>query len=124
MVVALVAAAVKKSVAPADVAADRALEYVTALQDGNIVVLRSITCGEALERFTTMSDQEFAEDHQIQKANNELVGVDGVKASKIIDDGDAAVVEVITYKTATPDEKLDVALTLSKVDSKWKVSKA
>ena len=124
VVVALVAGSSEESVAPADVAADRALEYVTALQDGNIVVLRSITCGEALERFTTMSDQEFAEDHQIQKANNELVGVDGVKASKIIDDGDAAVVEVIAYKTATPDEKLDVALTLSKVDGEWKVCKA
>ncbi|WP_196809510.1 DUF4878 domain-containing protein [Nocardia sp. 348MFTsu5.1] len=111
-------------VPPADVAADRALEYVTALQDGNIVVLRAITCGEAQQRFTTMSDQEFAADHQVQKANNELVGVDGVKASKIIDDGNGAVVEVIAYKTATPNDKLDVALTLSKIDGEWKVCKA
>ncbi|PXW35536.1 UNVERIFIED_CONTAM: uncharacterized protein DUF4878 [Williamsia faeni] len=111
-------------VPPADVAADRALEYVTALQDGNIVVLRAITCGEAQQRFTAMSDQEFAADHQVQKANNELVGVDGVKASKIIDDGNGAVVEVIAYKTGTPNDKLDVALTLSKIDGEWKVCKA
>jgi hypothetical protein len=109
---------------PADVAADRALEYTTALRDGDIVTLRQITCGEAQQRFTTMSDQEFAEDHRIQQQNNELVGVDGVKASKIVNDGNGAVVEVVAYKTLTPDEKLDVALTLSKIDGEWKVCKA
>jgi hypothetical protein len=109
---------------PADVAAERALEYTTALRDGDIITLRQITCGEAQQRFTTMSDQEFAEDHRIQQQNNELVGVDGVKASKIVNDGNGAVVEVVAYKTLTPNEKLDVALTLSKIDGEWKVCKA
>ena len=123
-VVAVVASGDETSEVPADVAAERALEYTTALRDGDIITLRQITCGEAQQRFTSMSDQEFAEDHRIQEQNNELVGVDGVKASKIVNDGNGAVVEVVAYKTLTPDEKLDVALTLSKIDGEWKVCKA
>ncbi len=123
-VIGVIATGEDDDVPPADVAANTALEYTTALRDGDIVVLRSITCGEAQARFAGMSDQEFAEDHRIQKANNELVGVDGVKASKIVEDGNSAVVEVIAFKTATPDQKLDVALTLSKIDGEWKVCKA
>ena len=123
-VIAVVASGDETSEVPADVAAARALEYTTALRDGDIITLRQITCGEAQQRFTSMSDQEFAEDHRIQEENNELVGVDGVKASKIVNDGNGAVVEVIAYKMLTPDEKLDVALTLSKIDGEWKVCKA
>ncbi|MCZ4552092.1 Rv0361 family membrane protein [Gordonia rubripertincta] len=123
-VIGVVAANKEESVPAADVAADTALEYTAALRDGDIVVLRSITCGEAQARFAGISDEEFAEDHRIQEANNELVGVDGVKASKIVEDGNSAVVEVIAFKTATPDQKLDVALTLSKIDGEWKVCKA
>lgn len=123
-VIAVVASGEETSEVPADVAAARALEYTTALRDGDIITLRQITCGQAEQRFTSMSDEEFAEDHRIQEENNELVGVDGVKASKIVNDGNGAVVEVIAYKTLTPDEKLDVALTLSKIDGEWKVCKA
>jgi hypothetical protein len=123
-VIGVVASGGEEPEVPADVAAERALEYTTALRDGDIITLRQITCGEAQQRFTTMSDQEFAEDHRIQQQNNELVGVDGVKASKIVNDGNGAVVEVVAYKTLTPNEKLDVALTLSKIEGEWKVCKA
>lgn len=124
VVIGLVSAGGDSSKPAADVAAERALEYTTALREGDIDALRSITCGEAQARFANMSDEAFAAAHRAQEAHNELVGVDGVKASKIVEGGNSAVVEVSAYKTGTPQQKLDVALTLSKVDGVWKVCKA
>ncbi|GAA1460180.1 hypothetical protein [Williamsia maris] len=122
VVIALVATRGEPAKPDADQAADAATTYTTALSNGDLSTLRSITCGERKQFYDTVSDEAFRQQFETQKANNELVDVRGVKAARV--DGSDAVVEVTAFNTGTPEKTTDVALRLRKDGDDWKVCTA
>ncbi|NDZ97342.1 DUF4878 domain-containing protein [Streptomyces sp. SID6673] len=110
-----------RSPAPADEAADVAKEFSTALYEGDLSTLRSTTCGERHEFYTTISDADFQKIYDGQKTRNELIQVNDVKAVKVTGDGDQAVVEVSALHSSKPDAPQTVTINLQKSGDDWKV---
>ena len=106
--------------APADKAAEAAVTYVTAMNNGDLATLRQITCGDQHEFYTKISDADYANLFASQKARNELVNISGVRAAKVVD-GKRAVVEVNAFRTEQPNTILPTSINLQKVDGTWKV---
>lgn len=106
--------------AEADKAADVAVSYVDAQNNGDIGTLRSVTCGARHDYYARVSDADFAKYFQSQKARNELVNISGVKAAKVTG-GDSAVVEVNAYRTGSPQSISAVSINLQKQGGDWKV---
>ncbi|WAC56978.1 DUF4878 domain-containing protein [Gordonia sp. SL306] len=107
--------------APADEAADVAKDFSTALYEGDLSTLRSTTCGERHEFYTTISDADFQKIYDGQKTRNELIQVNDVKAVKVTGDGDQAVVEVSAQHSSKPDAPQTVTINLQKSGDDWKV---
>ena len=105
----------------ADQAADAASKFSTALYNGDLSTLRSVTCGQENQFYTNISDADFQKIYSAQKARNELVRTGDIKASKVTDDGAKAVVEVTAYQTSNPNEPQTVTINLQKDGSDWKV---
>ncbi|GAC46805.1 hypothetical protein GOACH_01_01240 [Gordonia aichiensis NBRC 108223] len=105
----------------ADEAADTASKFSSALYNGDLSTLRSVTCGQENQFYTNISDADFQKIYSAQKARNELVRTGDIKASKVTDDGNKAVVEVTAYQTSKPDEPQTVTINLQKDGSDWKV---
>ncbi|MDY6810419.1 MAG: DUF4878 domain-containing protein, partial [Actinomycetota bacterium] len=107
--------------APADEAADTAEEFSTALYEGDLATLRSITCGERQQFYASISDADFQKIYDGQRARDELVRIDEIKAVKLTGDGEQAVVEVSAVQSANPDQPQTVTINLQKSGEEWKV---
>ncbi|GEE00038.1 hypothetical protein nbrc107696_04840 [Gordonia spumicola] len=101
--------------------ADAAKDYQQAMNDGDLVKLRDITCGDENTTYTSMDEAEFKKAYAAQKANNELMQFDDVNAVSI--NGDTAKVGVDMYPSGDPSKKAPVQITLHKVGDDWKVCK-
>ncbi|MBT0566190.1 hypothetical protein [Williamsia sp. CHRR-6] len=107
----------------ADVAAETATKYTSALAAGDLTTLRAISCGERKQFYDRVDPAAFKQQFETQKANNELVAVRDVRAAKVVDP-ENAVVEVLAFVTKTPEKTVPVVLKLRKESSGWKVCSA
>ena len=106
--------------APADLAADTAVSYVTAMNNGDLGTLRAVTCGDTHAFYARISDGDYAGLFAAQKARNELVNINGVRAAKVVG-SNQAVVEVNSFRTDAPATIVPTSINLQKVDGTWKV---
>ena len=121
VVVGIVLAYTMRTPAPADEAAEVALDYTTALYEGDLSTLRSVTCGELNAFYTDFDDAAYQKTYEAQKARNELVQTQSINAVRVVEGGDQAVVEVVAVHTSTPDQPETVTLNLQREGDTWKV---
>ena len=120
-VVAVVATSNRHKETPAaDQAADAALTYAHALQNGNLTTLRNVTCGDRKRVYDAADDAAFAQQFQTQKQLGQLVEVHGVNAAKVTG-SDTAIVEVTASRVSDPAATQDVRMFLHKEEGQWKV---
>ncbi|UKO91832.1 hypothetical protein IHQ52_23350 [Gordonia amicalis] len=106
---------------PADEAAEVALDYTTALYEGDLETLRSVTCGELHAFYTDFDDAAYQKTYDAQKARNELVQTQAINAVRVVEGGDLAVVEVVAVHTSSPETPETVTLNLQRDGDAWKV---
>ncbi|MBM7366156.1 Rv0361 family membrane protein [Gordonia hydrophobica] len=99
--------------------ADAAQSYQNAMNDGDLDELRSLTCGEKYAYYSEVSAEDFQKAFAAQKARNELMTFDDVKAVQI--DGDIARVGVDMYPSSDPSQTAPAQITLHNIDGEWKV---
>jgi len=100
-------------------AADAAEDYQTAMSEGDLDTLRTITCGTEHEFYQSVDDQAFANAYQSQKTRNQMMKFKDVTAVAI--DGDTARVGVEVFSSEDPGTTSPAQITLHKVDGDWKV---
>ncbi|QMU21216.1 hypothetical protein [Gordonia rubripertincta] len=106
---------------PADEAAEVALDYTTALYEGDLETLRSVTCGELHAFYEDFDDAAYRKTYDAQKARNELVQTQAINAVRVVEGGDLAVVEVVAVHTSSPETPETVTLNLQREGDAWKV---
>lgn len=104
---------------PESKVANAAEDYQSAMNDGNLGDLRDITCGEKHAYYANVSEEAFNKAYQAQKATNQMMTFDEVKAVQI--DGDTARVGVDMYPVNDPSKKVSAQITLQNVGGDWKV---
>ncbi|GAB44491.1 hypothetical protein GOTRE_066_00640, partial [Gordonia terrae NBRC 100016] len=107
--------------APADEAATVAMDYTTALYEGDLSTLRSVTCGELNAFYSDFDDAAYERTYEAQRARNELVQTQAINAVRVVEGGNQAVVEVVAVHTNTPDQPETVTLNLQRDGDDWKV---
>ncbi|QQZ12481.1 Rv0361 family membrane protein [Rhodococcus sp. 21391] len=93
--------------------------FVAALTQGDLATLRTSTCGSLAEYYQGLSDQDFAEVHQVAVAQQNIPVVGGVDAVQIT--GDTAIAQVKAHTAANPSEQSWRTFNLEKVDGTWKI---
>ena len=107
--------------APADEAATVAMDYTTALYEGDLGTLRSVTCGELNAFYSDFDDAAYQRTYEAQRARNELVQTQSINAVRVVEGGNQAVVEVVAVHTNAPDQPETVTLNLQRDGDDWKV---
>ncbi|OUS90098.1 transcriptional regulator [Rhodococcus sp. NCIMB 12038] len=93
--------------------------FVAALTQGDLATLRTSTCGSLAEYYQGISDQDFAEVHQVAVTQQNIPVVGGVDAVQIT--GDTAIAQVKAHTAANPAEQSWRTFNLEKVDGTWKI---
>ncbi|MFC9553191.1 transcriptional regulator [Rhodococcus sp. NPDC056960] len=93
--------------------------FVAALTQGDLATLRTSTCGSLAEYYQGLSDQDFAEVHQVAVTQQNIPVVGGVDAVQIT--GDTAIAQVKAHTAANPGEQSWRTFNLEKVDGTWKI---
>ncbi|MFC0449699.1 transcriptional regulator [Rhodococcus jostii] len=93
--------------------------FVAALTQGDLATLRTSTCGSLAEYYQGISDQDFAEVHQVAVTQQNIPVVGGVDAVQIT--GDTAIAQVKAHTAANPSEQSWRTFNLEKVDGTWKI---
>lgn len=93
--------------------------FVAALTQGDLATLRTSTCGSLAEYYQGISDQDFAEVHQVAVNQQNIPVVGGVDAVQIT--GDSAIAQVKAHTAANPGEQSWRTFNLEKVDGTWKI---
>ncbi|QSE83143.1 transcriptional regulator [Rhodococcus koreensis] len=93
--------------------------FVAALTQGDLATLRTSTCGSLAEYYQGISDQDFAEVHQVAVTQQNIPVVGGVDAVQIT--GDTAIAQVKAHTAANPGEQSWRTFNLEKVDGTWKI---
>jgi hypothetical protein len=93
--------------------------FVAALTQGDLATLRTSTCGGLAEYYQGISDQDFAEVHQVAITQQNIPVVGEVDAVQIT--GDTAIAQVKAHTAANPNEQSWRTFNLEKVDGTWKV---
>ncbi|MFT4087162.1 MAG: DUF4878 domain-containing protein, partial [Gordonia sp. (in: high G+C Gram-positive bacteria)] len=98
-------------------AADATKEYKTAMADGDLSKLRSVTCGELQQYYQGLSDADFARTYESQKKRNEIPEFKDITGVAV--DGDTARVGVEV--TTTDHGSSTAQITVHKIGGEWKV---
>ncbi len=93
--------------------------FVAALTQGDLATLRTSTCGSLAEYYQGLSDQDFAEVHQVAVTQQNIPVVGGVDGVQIT--GDTAIAQVKAHTAANPGEQSWRTFNLEKVDGTWKI---
>ncbi|MFE5700614.1 transcriptional regulator [Rhodococcus koreensis] len=93
--------------------------FIAALTQGDLATLRTSTCGSLAEYYQGISDQDFAEVHQVAVTQQNIPVVGGVDAVQIT--GDTAIAQVKAHTAANPGEQSWRTFNLEKVDGTWKI---
>ncbi|MCQ4118152.1 Rv0361 family membrane protein [Rhodococcus tibetensis] len=93
--------------------------FVAALTQGDLATLRTSTCGGLAEYYQGISDQDFAEVHQVAITQQNIPVVGKVDAVQITDD--TAIAQVKAHTAANPNEQSWRTFNLEKVEGTWKV---
>ena len=121
VIAALVAVAVLVTVlltrggSPSDQVRSAIESYTTAVQNGDLATLRSITCGD----YDAFEDQQWQELHAKMVANKEVPVMSSIDA--VVVDGDRAEANVTTYRPADPGALSTRSFDLRRVGDTWKV---
>ncbi|GAC58476.1 hypothetical protein GOHSU_41_00130 [Gordonia hirsuta DSM 44140 = NBRC 16056] len=104
---------------PQNRAADAARTYQTAMNDGDLSKLQSITCGEEQKYYQSVSPEEFRKAFESQQARNQMMAFKNVTGVAV--DGNTARVGVDVYSIGDPDVTTSAQITLHRIDGDWKV---
>ena len=93
--------------------------FTEALSSGDLATLRASSCGELAVYYRDIPDAEFAEVHRIAAEQGNIPVVDGIDAVQIT--GDTAIVQVLAYTAANPNERSPRTFDLRLEGEDWKV---
>jgi hypothetical protein len=93
--------------------------FTEALSSGNLATLRASSCGDLAVYYREIPDAEFAEVHRIAAEQGNIPVVDGIDAVQIT--GDTAIVQVLAYTAANPNERSPRTFDLRLEGEDWKV---
>ena len=93
--------------------------FTEALSSGDLATLRASSCGDLAVYYRDIPDAEFAEVHRIAAEQGNIPVVDGIDAVQIT--GDTAIVQVLAYTAANPNERSPRTFDLRLEGEDWKV---
>ncbi|BBZ28103.1 hypothetical protein MMAD_23980 [Mycolicibacterium madagascariense] len=93
--------------------------YDHAVQNGNLAVLRGMTCGAVHDRYQHDTFASWSRAHAQALETGQYPIDAGI--GRIILDGDTAHADVVQYQSATPRERTTRIFELRSIDGRWKV---
>ncbi len=94
-------------------------DYTSALRDGDLVTLRSSTCGPLHDFYKNIPDDQFAGVHQLSQERKNIPVVDSIDAIRITDS--TAIAQATVYTEADPGKRSARTFDLERTDAGWKV---